>query len=270
MRLLPFRGWIIIGVLFITGICFATNFSLGEITPGQYLLEPVTNHLPETYRDSKKYWDSLQKVQLEIGNQEQFKDLPDLKMKKPYTGNIVLGDKSQKFGVIIDIVGDEKRLYIARKGSGSFAAEPWVPLLNEWEGLQSYWVCAPEPITLQVSYRSKQDQVFPIEISVIGMINQPGLFVKEKPYLLVQVRTWFLGKIKEDNCDKLVAVVDADNNGRYNDPKDLLVIDYNDDTEFTSDESIARLKGVKLQNAKRKWTFDWEVYPDKLTVNQVQ
>lgn len=269
MKPFPRYGcWLLIGVLFLTSIAWAAE-SLGEITPGQYPLLAVDNHMPEAFKDSKSYWDSLQKVELEIGNQEQFKDLPDLKMKKPFVGTILMGDKPQKFGVIVDIAGDEKRLYIDRKGNGSFADEPWVPLLNEWEGLQTYWVWAPEPITLQVSYNSQQNQVYPIEISIVGMVNKPGLFDKEKPYLLVEVRTWFLAKLNEDGGEKLVAIVDANNRGQFNDPKDLLFFDDNDDGYFTNN-AIVRHHGVKLKSGKRKLSFDWDAYPDKLTVAEVK
>jgi hypothetical protein len=261
--------WLLIGVLFFTSITWAAQAE-GGIIPGQYSLVPVDNHMPEAFKNVKSYWSSLQKVELEIGNQEQFKDLPDIKMKKPFTGTIVLGDKLQKFGVIVDIAGDEKRLYVDRKGSGSFAGETWVPLLNEWEGLQIYSVRAPEPITLQVGYNCMQNQVYPIEISIMGMVNKPGLFYKEKPYLLVEVRTWFLAKLNEDDGEKMVAIVDANNKGIFNDPKDFLFIDNNDNGFFSSDEAIVRHHGVNIKNGKRKFAFNWDAYPDKLTVEEVK
>jgi hypothetical protein len=261
--------WLLIGVFIFTSITWAAQ-PQGEIIPGQYPLISVDNHMPEAFKNVKNYWSSLQKVELEIGNQEQFKDLPDLKMKEPFTGSIVLGDKLQKFGVIVDIVGDEKRLYVDRKGNGSFAGEPWTPLLNEWDGLQSYWVWAPEPIALQVSYKSKQDQVYPIEISIVGIVNKPGLFEKEKPYLLVEVRTWFLAKLNEDGGEKLVAIVDANNKGKFNDPQDLLFIDNNDDGYFSDDEAIIRHHGVKIKSGKQKYAFNWDTYPDQLTVEEIK
>ena len=77
--------WLLIGVFFFVSPTWAAK-SLGEIRPGQYSIIPVANHLPGAYQNIKSYWNSLQKVELETGNQEQFKDLPDLKMKKPFIG----------------------------------------------------------------------------------------------------------------------------------------------------------------------------------------
>jgi hypothetical protein len=258
--------WICCAAIFFSSIAWAVKPSLGEILPGDSPLISVTNHTPEAFKNSNEYWDSLQMVQLEIGKQDRFRDLPKLGMKNPFTGEITLGDKPEKFGVIVDIVGDEKRLYIDTNGDGSFADESWSPLLNEWHGLQIYWVEGPEPIRLQVGYSSKPNQKYPIEIMVAGVLNRPGAFVKEKPYLKVAVRTWFLAKLTEDGSEKLAAIVDRNNNGRFNDPEDQLFIDYNDDDFFSENESISRKQGITIQSGKRKLAVDWGSYPEKLRI----
>ena len=143
-------------------------------------------------------------------------------------------------------------------------------MLDEWRGLETYWLWAPEPITLQVGYNSRQNQVYPIEISIVGMVNKPGLFYKEKPYLLVEVRTWFLTKINDGGGEKLLAITDINNKGQFNDPKDLMFIDYNDDGYFSSDEAVLRHEGIKIKSGKRKFSFNWEAYPERLTIDEAK
>ncbi len=252
-----------VGLLWLAGGALAAPRSQDGVQPGVYPLLAITNHLPWAYKDYKAYQGSLQKVDLAIGGQERFKDLPKLGMKQPYTGTITLGDAGQKFGVIIDIVGEEKRLYIDRNGDGSFAGESWTPLLNEWYGLQIYAVNGPEPVQLQVTYQDGKTR--PIQIQVGGLLNRPSAMVKEKPYLMVRVETWFLAKLNEDGAMKLAAVVDRNHNGRFNDPEDLLFIDDNDDGSFDLNEALPRKRGVVLPGRQRL-TATWAVYPDELVI----
>ncbi|HYH01808.1 MAG TPA: hypothetical protein VEC37_01795, partial [Bacillota bacterium] len=104
--------------------------------------------------------------------------------------------------------------------------------------------------------------------NVSGYLFKPGFLGKEKPFLLVEVRTWFLGEIKEDGIDKLVALVDQNHNGRYNDPQDILFVDYNNNGFFEPEEVIVRKQGIKLKNKRQKLTLNWGVYPDQLQVKE--
>ncbi len=266
MRLMHRYIWLLVGVVFLSGIALAASMELGEIKPGEYNLKPIVNHLPYVFNDPDDYRESLQKVELELGNQERFRDLPELGMKHPYTGVIKLGDKLQQFGVIVDVRAEEKRLYIDTDGDGSFAKEPWIELLNEWYGLETYWVIGPEPIKLQVGYNSAPSRIQPIEISVSGFLNRPGALIEEKPYLLVSVRTWFLAELMEDGAVKLAAVTDRNNNGIYNDPEDAIFIDYNDDGWFSDNEAILRKKGIKIESGKSKLTVDWGICPQTIKI----
>lgn len=255
------------GILLPTCLAWSAEMATGDIKPGEYPTVAVTNHLPESYRKNKEYWDSRQVVELTVGGQKKFKDLPELAMKQPYTGYIELGDKPQKLGVIVDVVGNEKRLYIDTNGDNSFANEKWLPMLNEWFGLEIYWVRCPEPVTVQVPYNSQLEQVFPIEIKADGWLFKPGPFIKGKPYLYITVRTWFLVKIIEDGFEKMAAVVDRNNNGRYDDPVDALYIDYNDDSLFGDDEiAIRTKKGITIHSGKEIRPVGWEAYPDKIMI----
>ena len=261
--------WLICLVLLFTSISWAAKPTLGEIQPGNYPMIAINNHIPALYKKNNDYWNSLQRVKLEVGNLQQFKDVPKLGLKNPYTGTIELGDKpGQRFGVIVDIVGEEKRLYVDTDGDGSFTGEPWVPLLNEWYGNQNYWIIAPEPITLMVGYKAKPDQSYPIEISVSGALIETGTNQKVKPFLLIEVRTWFLAKVIEDGAEKMMAVVDHNNNGRFNDPEDQLLIDYNNDSLFTLNEVLVHKKGIKVKSGKQNLTVDWDVYPDMLRIGR--
>lgn len=247
---------------------WAVNPNLGEIKTGKYALIAVNNHMPSLYKKVSQYWKSLQRVELEIGHADQFKDLPKLGLRNPYTGKIKLGDDS--FGVIVDIVGEEKRLYIDTNGDGSFAGEKWVPLLNEWYGNQNYWIIAPEPIQVMVSFKSKPERKFPIEISVSGALIDSGSSQKVKPFLLVEDRTWFLAKVNEDGAEKMMAIIDHNHNGCFNDPDDLFLIDNNDDSFFTMDEAQNRKKDVIINSKNKKLKIDWDAYPDALTIGEVR
>lgn len=254
-----------LALLLVGGGTAAARPGLGELQTGEFALSPITNHQPWGFANYDAYWNSLQKVDLEIGGLDQFKDLPQLAMKEPYTGNLVLGDSGRKFGLIIDIVGEEKRLYIDSDGDGSFAGEGWTPLLNEWQGLQIYWVYGPEPVRVNVPYQGMAGSR-PLELEMSGLLNKPGVLVKEKPFLRVSVRTWFLGRVVEDGAEKLVAVVDRNHNGRFNDPEDLLFLDFNDDGAFDREEALPRKRGLTVTAAKRRLDLTWGVYPEKLGI----
>ncbi len=255
--------WLGLALTLTTGYAMAAD-KLGRIEPGSYPMRAITNHLPWSYKNYKVYWEALQKVELELGNQERFRDLPQLSLKQPFTGTIVLGDGQQQFGVIIDLVGEEKRLYIDRDGDGSFQGETWLPLLNEWYGLQIYEVYGPEPFTVQVTYKDGSKHQLALQI-MSSLLNRPGAQFKEKPFLKVAVTSWFLSRINEDGGKKLVAVIDRNNNGCFNDPEDYLYFDYNDDGRFDEKEWLQRKRGVTLPN-KQKLTADWSVYPDVLVI----
>ena len=266
MRLISRYIWLLAGILLWSGIAMAAKADLRVIEPGEYHLEPINNHLPYAFKDPDDYRESLQKVGLELGNQGRFRDLPELGMKHPYTGVIQLGDEPRQFGIIVDVKAEEKRLYIDTDGDGSFAGEPWIELLNEWYGLETYWVIGPQPIQLQVGYASEPSHTQTVEISVSGFLNRPGALIEEKPYLMVAVRTWFLAELIEDGAVKLAAVVDRNNNGRYNDPEDALFIDYNDDGLFDEEELIIREKKVKIKSGKSKLRVDWGICPQTLVI----
>lgn len=266
MRLTGRYIWLLTGVMLLTGVVLAAKVKLGEIEPGRYDLTPINNHLPYAFKDPDDYRESLQKVELELGNEERFRDLPELGMKHPYTGVIELGDKPQQFGIIVDVRAEEKRLYIDTDGDGSFANEQWIELLNEWYGLETYWVIGPEPIQLKVGYNSVHSDSQTLEISVYGFLNRPGALIEEKPYLMVAVRTWFLAELIEDGAVKLAAVTDRNNNGIYNEPEDAIFIDYNDDGLFDDTELILRKKSHKIKSGKAKLSLDWEIYPQTLKI----
>lgn len=254
------------GVWLGAGIGGAAGLPGNNLVSGSYPLIAVTNHTPAHYKNGQAYWDALQEVKLAVGGQEQFRDLPFLGMKRPFTGAIVMGDKPQKFGVIVDINGDEKRLYIDTDGDGSFAKEPWFPLLNEWYGLQIYSVLSPDPITLRVNYNACPDGSRPIQIMVSGFLNRPGPLIKDQPYLRIEVRTWFLAKLQDNGVSRLAAVVDRNHNGRYDDPEDELFIDRNDDGYFETDEAISRKRGIRLHSGNRELPVNWEAYPERLVI----
>jgi hypothetical protein len=257
---------VISGILLLFSLSFAVKMEAGEIEPGEYPAVAVTNHLPE-FRNGDAYWDSRQAVVLTVGGQQKFKDLPELAMKQPYTGYIELGDKPQKFGVIVDIVGNEKRFYIDTNGDNSFANEKWYPMLNEWLGLEIFWARCPEPVTVQVTFNTQVEKVFPMELKVEGWLFKPGPFIKGKPSLYITVRTWFLAKLIADGDEKLAAVVDRNNNGRYDDPEDAIIIDYNDDSLFDEKEMAIRTKkGVSIKSGKETRPVVWEAYPDKIMI----
>jgi len=252
-----------------TGVSLAASPAIGEIQPGKYPTFAINHHTPESYKKVDDYVKSLQKVELELGRAYRFRDLPQLGMKDPYVGYITLGDSGQQFGVIVDIYGEEKRLYIDTDGDGSFKNEPMTLLLNEWQGLQVYYVIGPEPIKMNVKYRSL-NRTCPVYINVSGFLNPKAVLVKGKPFLLVQVRTWFLAKVTEDGYEKFFAIVDRNHNGRYDDPEDQLFIDYDNNLFFAGKEAVARKKGVRFKTANGYMTADWGPYPDNLVLGGVK
>ena len=250
-----------------TSIVWAgTPPKLEGVKPGVYPLYPIDHHTPGAFKNSDEYWKSLQEVKLEIGKQDAYRDLPKLGLKQPFTGKIILGDQPQEFAVIVDIFGEEKRLYVDTNGDGSFANEPYTVLLNEWQGLQAYWVLGPEPLKLQVTYSADKALTFPITLEVTGILNKPGAIYKERPYLRVAISTWFLARLGAGNNETLVAVVDRDNNGRFNDPVDQLFVDTNADGFFSKEEVIKLNRGISLRGDQGRLAVTWKVYPDKLVI----
>lgn len=248
------------------GLGVQASDTAGVIEPGEYPMFAVAHHTPEVFVDAQSYWDSLQRVELRVGGTEDFINLPELGMKQPYTGYLSLGEADQRFAVIVDVFGDEKRLYLDTNGDRDFAGEPMTLLLNEWRGLQLYWVTGPEPLEVQVAVQVDQVRR-PLAIAIAsGFLNQSGIFVKEQPFLLVRVKTWFLSYLYEEGYQKAVAVVDLNHNGRYNDPEDGLFVDYDNNLYFSSSESVTREQGTVIETINSTLTVDWEAYPQWLQV----
>lgn len=262
--------WVMLIIVLLSG-GISQAASKDEIITGEYSLTAIGQHTPLLSTEADDYWNAMQRVELKFDGLEKYRNLPKLVMKQPYIGEITLGPTQQKFAIIIDVTPDEKRLYLDTDGDGDFSGEPMTLLLNEWYGLQVYLVIGPEPLEVKV-HTGRGEEILPMQISIAsGLLNKPRVLVEETPFLYIKVKTWFLGYLKRASGREMaIAMVDADNNGKYDDKGDCVFLDYNHNLVFEAEEAVECKKKATTKTKLGTLKLNWQTLPRSLKVGDVK
>ncbi len=254
-------------------ICF---FSLAILcmmafaeTPGEEVaLSPAQSDTPFFERSKKTELGVAYPIKMiKIRDNSLITVPPETPANILYFGQLKLGSPSVSYGVLFDLEGKDKQLWVDVAGNGDYSEVSPQQLYKseKYPGINVYY--SPLPLTFQVKY-TYTDHTFEVPIQ----FELPYLMVAQAgfaDYFYLKTRTWFTGTIRGNNDDIQLALVDTNDNGYYNDPSDLIFIDWNYDLNFSPEESkqIKSLRSIKLPS-RLKFKFEYMTAPEKIILNK--
>lgn len=236
-------------------------------TPSEeVLLHPVQNDPPFVNR-SKAYQlgTAFALKMIKIRDNPLIATPPATTANVLYFGQIKLGSPSIDYGILFDLEGKQKQLWVDGNGTGDYSGQtPQTLFKNEkYSGVDVYY--SPTPLTFNVKYTYPgHTYQLPIrfELSYLRVTQD------DDDFFYLKIRTWLMGEIHGDNDDIAIALVDTNDNGNYNDPEDMLFIDWKYDLNFTAEGNpIKSSKFIKLPS-KLKYQIDYSAAPEKLILKK--
>jgi hypothetical protein len=182
-----------------------------------------------------------------------------------YYAEAVLGKPQKIYGLLVDLEGEKKQIWVDADGDRDFAEETGYEIFksDRYPGLNVYY--SPMPLRFNLTYLIG-DEEYRIPVG----FDLPFLLVARAGYhdlLLLRTRTWLAGYLYLESEEIPIALVDMDFNGCFNDPQDLFLMDTDYDLNFSAAEAVAIKKAAKLRiKRSRNVEIGFETVPQKLTV----
>jgi hypothetical protein len=184
-----------------------------------------------------------------------------------YYGEIKLGLPPVNYGILMDLEGKDKLLWVDSNADGKYAGEKPNPLYesDRYPRINVYY--SPMPLVFKVKYMLAS---FSFETPL--HFDLPYLIVTQagfNDFFSLKTRTWLTGVIGSGRDELRIALVDSNDNGFYNDPEDLIFIDTDYDLNFSVDESKAlkSLKSIRL-NSNESYRIEFLYTPEKLILKK--
>lgn len=192
---------------------------------------------------------------------------PDTTANILYFGQLKLGYPLAEHGILFDLEGKTPQFWVDESGRGDYFSQVPHALYksDKYPGINVYY--APAPLTMNAGY-TFPDHTYQIPIR----FELPYLIVAQtgfEDYCFLKTRTWFTGVIPGDDDDIRIALVDANDNGYYNDPEDLIFIDWNYDLNYTVKEGmfVKSCTSIKLPS-KLRFTIEYTYAPEKIILKK--
>lgn len=203
---------------------------------------------------------------IKIRDNNKLGSLPDTEANVLYYGEVKLGSPARIHGVLIDLEGKDKLLWVDSNADNNYAGETCYQLFksDRVPGINFYY--SPTPINFLVVYEFK-DHRFESMIQ----FDLPFLAVSRTGYqdlFFLSTRSWFTGTMPMENNELRVAIVDTNDNGLYYDPDDLLIIDQDYDLNFSPKESNTLIKTKTITLESERWNVDYGFLPEKLILTE--
>lgn len=242
--------------------------ALAETPSVAITLYPVHNDTPYFERPKTRELGIPYPVKMvKIRDNPIIKSPPDTTANVLYYGQVKLGYPLATYGILFDLEGKTPQLWVDAGGYGDYF--PQIPQAlyksEKYPGNNVYF--APAPLTMTAKY-TFADHVYQIPIQ----FELPYLIVAQAgfdDFCFLKTRTWFTGEISGNHDDIRIALVDTNDNGYYNDPDDLIFIDWNYDLNFTAKEGmlIKSCKSLKLPS-KLKYKIEYNNAPEKIILKK--
>lgn len=238
--------------------------SANEKTISEVFLQPVQKDTPSFKRTPERDLGLQYPIRLvKIHDDLRIVLPPDIKANVLYYGNIKLGSPASEYGILIDLEGKDKNLWVDADADGNFNEESPYQLFksDRYIGVNVFY--SPLPLVFNVKY-DFEDHIYQVKLN----FDLPYLAVAQsgfKDFLYLRSRTWFTGIIESSVASLQFALVDANDNGFYNDPEDLIFFDVDYDLNFNGKEekSIKNQKSINLK-AGVNFKIDYQSCPEKL------
>lgn len=237
-------------------------------TTTEVILQPVQKNTPSFKRTSDYELGVQYPIRLvKIHNDLQIVQPPDIKANVLYYGVVKLGVPAVEYGVLIDLEGKDKNLWVDADADGDFTKESPYQLFksDRYTGVNVYY--SPLPLVFNVKY-DFADHIYQTQLS----FDLPYLAIAQtgfKDYFYLRARTWFTGIIETEGASLQFAIVDTNDNGFYNDSDDLIFFDTDYDLNYSEKEAkqIKTQKTISLK-AGKNFKIDYQYCPEKLILTK--
>jgi hypothetical protein len=195
------------------------------------------------------------------------KSPPNTSANVLYFGEIKLGNPPVAHGILFDLEGKPPQLWVDANGRGDYFSQIPQTLYksDKYAGINVFF--APAPLTVNAKYTfSDHTYQIPLQYELPYLIVAQAGF---DDFLFLKARTWFTGVLPGLDDDIQIALVDTNDNGFYNDPEDLIYIDWNYDLNFSVGEGIPvkSCQSLKLPS-KLKYKIDFSLVPEKIILKK--
>ncbi|HHW12390.1 MAG TPA: hypothetical protein GXX33_05240 [Firmicutes bacterium] len=241
------------------------SLSANALTTEEFPLHPIDKDRPFSLELKE---DEGQKCELRMvrvkGNAKIAKP-PQIDANVLYYAEAKLGNPAKVYGLLVDLEGEKKQIWVDADADLDFAEERGYELFksDRYPGLNVYY--APMPLSFNVTYKIADE-----EYSIPVSFDLPYLIVARAGYhdfLLLRTRTWLAGHLYIEDEEIPIALVDTDFNGCFNDPQDLLFLDTNYDLNFSAAESLTIKRAAKPRiKPGIKVELNFKAVPKKIIV----
>lgn len=241
---------------------------LAETPSVEIVLHPVHNNTPFFERPEARELGIPYPVKmLKIRDNPIIKAPPGTTANVLYFGQVKLGYPLADHGILFDLEGKTPQLWVDAGGQGDYSSQVPQALYksDKYPGINVYFAPAPLTINARYSFPGHTYQI-PLQYELPYLIVAQAGF---EDFCFLKVRTWFTGVIPGNDDDIQIALVDTNDNGYYNDPDDLIFIDWNYDLNFTVKEGMLVKSGKSLKlPSKLKYKIDYTSAPEKIILKK--
>ena len=230
-------------------------------------LQPVYTDTPYVERAKEREYGSAYPIRMvKVQNETAIKNPPQSAAAILYYAQVQLGPEPSQFGILCDLQGDTKQLWVDRNGDGDFSTDKPYEIYksDKYPGFNIYY--APVPLEFEVPFRyADHSYTVPLRLDMAYLVIAQNGFAD---YLYLRNRTWFTGVISTQD-DLRVALVDANDDVIYNGPSDRIFLDTDYDLNFRDKEgkALKNLKSFKLKSQPR-YKLDYTNCPESLILKK--
>lgn len=231
-------------------------------------LYPVHNDTPYFIRNKAGELGVPYPVKMvKIRDNPVIKAPPDTAANVLYYGQVNFGNPLTAHGILFDLEGKTPKLWVDSDGKGDYSAQVPQTLYksDKYPGINVYY--APAPLTMNAGYTFPDHTYYlPVQFDLPYLIVAQAGF---EDFCHLKNRTWLTGVITVDDDEIRIALVDTNDNGHYNDPEDLIFVDWDYDLNFSLKESlpIKSCKSLKLPS-RLKMKIDYSATPEKIILKK--
>lgn len=249
-------------------LCTASGLIGADESVREIPLKPVHKDTPVIARSGEnEYGRQYSLKMIKVTSSPEIKVPPATEAVVLYYSRVKLGFPEKEYGILVDFEGKDKQIWIDSDADGDFAEETPAQIFksDRYPKVNVYY--APTPLTFQVEFtmadHSYQTQLqFDLPYLFIARTGRDDIF-----YLTT--RTWFYGELTLDEEEVYFGLVDANDNGLYNDSGDLIFTGRDSDLNFIQQKGVPLKKMKNLKSkAKTKYLFEYGESPEKLILKK--
>ena len=235
-------------------------------TPEAFALHPVDKEGPFRLENQTEAGQGCELRMTRIKGNAKIEKPPAIDANVLYYAEAVLGNPAKVYGLLVDLEGEKKQIWVDADGDRDFAEESSYEIFksDRYPGLNVYY--SPMPLRFNLRYQLAEEE-YTIPVS----FDLPLLVVARAGYqdfLLLQTRTWLAGNLDLEGEEIPIAIVDTNFNGCFNDPEDLIFFDTDYDLNFAASESMTIKKAAKVQIKRGlKVELDYTAVPQKIIIH---